>query len=140
LVERAGEEAEMLHRMTYVSLSLVEPYSADVMAIARSSLRCNREMGVTGALYYDDAQFFQVLEGEEAAVRSLYDRIRRDPRHTDVTVLSDGPAAERLFPDWAMKFLDGAWVPEGPRLFSHAALRTAPSHALSQRIASLAGQ
>jgi hypothetical protein len=127
----------MLYRMTYVSLSLVEPYSAEVMAIARCSLRRNREIGVTGALYYDDVQFFQVIEGEEAVVRGLYDIIRRDPRHADVTVLSDGPAAERLFPDWAMKFLDGAWVPDGPRLFDHAALRRTPSHALSQRIAAL---
>jgi hypothetical protein len=128
----------MLFRMTYVSLSLVEPYSAEVMAIARTALRRNRELGVTGALYYDDVQFFQVLEGEESAVRGLFERIRRDARHADVTVLSDGVVAERLFADWAMKFLDGAWVPEGPRLFSHAALRQAPSHALSQRIAALA--
>jgi hypothetical protein len=128
----------MLFRMTYVSLSLTEPYSAEVMAIARCALRRNREIGVTGALYYDDAQFFQVIEGEEAAVRALFERIRRDPRHTDVTVLSEGPAASRIFPDWAMKFLDGAWVPDGPRLFDHAALSRAPSHALSQRIAALA--
>jgi Sensors of blue-light using FAD len=128
----------MLYRMTYVSLSLVEPYSAEVMDIARCSLRRNRENGVTGALYYDDAQFFQVIEGDEAAVRALFDRIRRDARHTDVTVLSEGPVSERLFPDWAMKFLDGAWIPDGPRLFDHAALSRAPSHALSQRIAALA--
>jgi hypothetical protein len=132
------ERTFMLHRLTYVSLSLVEPYSTEIMEIAKSALRRNKAVGVTGALYFDDSQFFQVLEGEEGEVRAIFERIRRDPRHIDVTVLSDAPADSRLFPEWAMKFLDGAWVPEGPRLYDHRSLRVAPPFALSDRIARLA--
>jgi len=128
----------MLHRLSYVSRAAVDRCSADFMDLARVSLQRNNADGITGALYYDDDQFFQVLEGEEAAVRATFARIGRDPRHHSVAVLSDGPADSRLFAGWAMKFLDGAWVQDGDRLFAPEALTVAPPFELSRRIAALA--
>lgn len=128
----------MLHRLSYVSRAAIDRCSADFMDIARVSLQRNKAEGLTGALYYDDEQFFQVLEGDAAAVRATFARIRRDPRHHSIAVVSEGPADARLFEGWAMKFLDGAWVRDGRRLFAPEALSSVPPGELSRRIATLA--
>jgi hypothetical protein len=39
-------------------------------------------------------------------VRTLYAKIRRDPRHRGLLTLLQGPLAERQFPDWSMGFND----------------------------------
>jgi hypothetical protein len=50
-------------------------------------------------------QLLQVLEGEEGAVRSLYAKISRDPRHKGY-ILLQSTLQERQFPDWSMGFRD----------------------------------
>lgn len=62
----------------------------------------NKARGITGALLLGGGTFVQVLEGDEAAVRSLYDRIVRDPRHDAVSLLDTGAVPARLFSRWAM--------------------------------------
>ena len=52
-------------------------------------------------LVYDN-WFAQTLEGPEATVRALFERIRRDPRHDTVEVRGEGLVAERVFARWAM--------------------------------------
>jgi hypothetical protein len=62
----------------------------------------NAQRGLTGLLLYSETQFVQVIEGDESAVRHLYDRIRQDGRHHHVTTLSEGPEPHRWFADWQM--------------------------------------
>jgi hypothetical protein len=92
--------------LVYVS-SAVTPFSpaelADLLAI--SHLR-NAPLGITGMLLYKDGNVMQVLEGDEAAVRKLYAKIMRDPRHRGVLTLIQGPVEDRQFPDWSMGFRD----------------------------------
>ena len=57
-------------------------------------------------LLYKDGNFMQALEGEEGAVRALYERIRVDPRHGGVITLLEDHSEERQFPDWFMGFRD----------------------------------
>ena len=93
--------------LAYASLSNVSARSPEMLDIARTCLARNPGLGITGALYFDGAQFYQVIEGEETSVRDLYARIRRDPRHRAVQTLWDGPIPHRRFGTWAMKFVDG---------------------------------
>jgi hypothetical protein len=55
-------------------------------------------------LLYADASFFQILEGEESTVDSLYRRIHRDKRHAHVTLIVREPIARRAFGDWTMGY------------------------------------
>jgi hypothetical protein len=71
------------------------------------SRRNNAAVAVTGLLIVGGRRFLQVLEGPEAAVRSTYERIARDPRHFAVVVLADGPVAERSFAKWSMGYQPG---------------------------------
>lgn len=82
--------------------------NADVARILMQSRKNNPANGLVGALYFGDGCFFQCLEGPTDAVDGLYTRLHRDPRHTDLKVLSR-VAIERLtFSKWFMKFVPNA--------------------------------
>lgn len=70
-----------------------------IFVVARSR---NKEAQVSGALLITDHYFVQALEGDETAVRSLFDRISNDERHTEVTVIEEGVCAQRTFSRWSM--------------------------------------
>ncbi|MBN2430919.1 MAG: diguanylate phosphodiesterase [Acidobacteria bacterium] len=71
--------------------------------LERARLR-NTELGITGMLLYADGSFFQVLEGEENVIDGLFDRIARDQRHQDITLIIREPIARRAFADWTMGY------------------------------------
>ena len=94
-----------LYQVVYISMvSGDEPSRAELQALLAPSVRRNRALGVTGMLLYAHGGFMQLLEGEEEAVKGVFDRVRRDERHRRVTVLVQGPVAERTFADWAMAY------------------------------------
>lgn len=64
----------------------------------------NAAAGITGMLLYVEGNFFQVLEGEEAVVGPVFDRICGDTRHGRVTQIIREPIFERDFPDWTMGY------------------------------------
>lgn len=98
----------MERRIQWVSRPLIEPYSPDMLSIVRTVLPRNKSLGITGALYFTEAAFFQVLEGVPEAIGVVLSRIETDPRHSDVTVIEDVAIPHRLFGAHDMKFVDGA--------------------------------
>ena len=80
---------------------------AVVKHIVAVSRRCNPPAGIGGSLLFDGERFCQLLEGAEATVRALMDRIGRDPRHTDLLVLSAAWSQRgRLLPHWRSGYCD----------------------------------
>jgi hypothetical protein len=71
----------------------------DLFVRARSN---NEKRNITGALLLSGHWFVQVLEGDEADVRSLFTRIQEDPRHNSVELLFAGRAHDRIFAHWSM--------------------------------------
>ncbi len=98
-----------LYRLVYASKNLLTgtdvEVSAAVTQILETSQRNNRKVEVTGALMFNAGAFAQVLEGPRRAVEATFERIQRDLRHSDVTVLQCGPAEGRGFPNWSMAFV-----------------------------------
>lgn len=90
-----------MRQLLYVSSS-VAGQNADLPAILHQSRRKNAAVGITGLLYTDGTRFLQVLEGAENSVGPTFDRIRADPRHRAVVVLSDRTIEAREFGDWSM--------------------------------------
>src|SRR5271165_5639280 len=72
---------------------------AKIMDAARKR---NKEAGVTGVLLLNTEHFVQILEGDEDAVRTIFESIKRDPRHTAVTVIASGRKPKRDFEGWSM--------------------------------------
>ncbi|SDO65604.1 Sensors of blue-light using FAD [Methylobacterium phyllostachyos] len=98
-----------LYRLVYASKNLLRGPEADVSAEVRqildASQRNNQAVGVTGALMFNAGAFAQVLEGPRAGVEATFERIQRDLRHSDVTVLQCGPTESRGFANWSMAFV-----------------------------------
>ena len=105
-VETGGGSEASVFSLVYVSSATLPFSGEDLRALLATCRKNNAELGVTGMLLYKDGNFMQVLEGDEEAVRGLYDRIETDPRHNGEIVLQQGPAEERQFPDWSMGFRD----------------------------------
>ncbi|WP_249403697.1 BLUF domain-containing protein [Sphingomonas sp. CFBP 13720] len=80
----------------------------DIGPILASAKRNNGIDGITGLMLFDGHSFLQVLEGSEDSVAAAFERIRPDPRHTDVTVISDHLVPERDFAYWSMELRDPA--------------------------------
>jgi hypothetical protein len=55
-------------------------------------------------LAYSNGNFLQVIEGEEATVDTLFNKISLDPRHKRVFVIVKEPITSRSFGDWSMGF------------------------------------
>jgi hypothetical protein len=74
----------------------------ELSAIFKQSKLHNPGLGITGVLCCSGGVFIQVLEGGRNAVNQLYNKLQRDPRHTDVVLLTYEEIAERRFAGWSM--------------------------------------
>ena len=77
--------------------------NATLNAILIEARLSNPRNEITGALICRADIYLQLLEGPDMAVDATFARIARDDRHLEVKVLYRMPAAERLFPKWAMR-------------------------------------
>lgn len=73
----------------------------DILNVARTN---NASLDITGVLVRKRDIFFQILEGEESAVRSLIEKIEKDSRHYEVDIIDERNVEERSFSDWSMGF------------------------------------
>ncbi len=96
--------AEALRSVTYSSTATSEFDARELAELLASSRAANLARDLSGMLLFRGNRFLQVLEGPESLVRSLIDRIRRDPRHGDMRVLVDEEIEERRFADWTMGY------------------------------------
>ena len=73
----------------------------DILTVSRAN---NSLQGVSGVLIYCDGNILQVLEGPRENVENVYNRISRDPRHSDLIILQRRDISERNFSEWSMGF------------------------------------
>ena len=95
-----------LFQIVYVSTASADFTRPQLVQLLKESVARNTRAQITGLLLYKDGCFMQALEGEEAAVISLFSRISRDPRHHHVIPLLHEPIQQRFFPNSAMAFHD----------------------------------
>lgn len=95
-----------LAHLLYVSRATSPLGSEELGRIHESAIDRNRQRRVTGLLLYSAGNFVQLLEGDVFVVVELLERIRRDPRHTDVELVLLEPVAKRLFGRWHMGLLN----------------------------------
>ena len=100
-----------LYHIIYHSLASGDGMDpAALTSLLRQARTYNQAHRLTGLLLYaaDTQEFVQVLEGPQAEVQGLYEKIAHDPRHKHVFVLHEGPEETRMFPDWRMGFAPAA--------------------------------
>ena len=86
-----------LFRMVYLSRATRPMTRGELEDLMLGAQYRNKHRGVTGILVYDAGNFAQVLEGPQDMVDELYQKIGRDPRHTDVVILSQWAVRTRDF-------------------------------------------
>lgn len=70
--------------------------------ILQISRRNNERDALSGALVYDNSTYLQWLEGGASEIRSVFERICRDPRHSGIKILTVQELDDRWFPEWSM--------------------------------------
>jgi hypothetical protein len=95
-----------LYFIVYVSAAVTWFSPTELRALLESSRASNERAGITGMLLYKDGNFMQALEGDEAAVCALQQRIERDRRHHGMLTICSGQAEARQFAQWSMAFVD----------------------------------
>ncbi len=89
----------MFQRAIYVS-DAVGTAGGSILSIAQIlgvSDSNNRRDHLTGVLIFHRGQFMQVIEGARVDVDRLIKRLGRDPRHTNLRFLTNGPADSRQY-------------------------------------------
>ena len=98
----------MLTGIVYLSSALAPFDERALRELAEYAQQRNRELGVTGYLYFEQRQFIQYIEGPDEAVAALMQRIAEDHRHEVKVTLYDREVAARRFPDWSMRYVTNA--------------------------------
>ena len=81
------------------------PAKSVLKEIIEEATRFNKKHDITGALFFHNNVFLQVIEGDCNAVDELFEKIRIDKRHKNVQVIYDNSIQQRHFPGWRMKLL-----------------------------------
>ena len=103
----AMAQADTAFQLLYVSHLAADCDFSVVKEIVEVARRSNPALGITGALLFDGERFCQLLEGGEAEVRGLMDRIAADARHTRVRVLHAAQTSAGLvMHHWASGYCD----------------------------------
>ncbi len=104
-VSQEKEHTE-LKQIIYVSMLSNGQDETCIPEIMQQAVENNSRSGFTGLLIYINRSFLQILEGEPAALDDLYNRIRKDTRHTMPMTLGTTNITERQFADWSMGLAD----------------------------------
>jgi hypothetical protein len=106
----------MPFQLCYASQATRELNRADLLDLLTEARQFNAAHDLTGLLLFQDGHFLQVLEGEPEQVRSLFQRIKKDPRHNQVELIFEEIVSQSEYPDWSMGFqaLDGSELIEFP--------------------------
>ena len=96
------------------------PMTLDVLEdIRQASVRNNPSRNITGILLGIENRYLQYLEGDEDKVLELFEKIKADGRHYEVTQWVRGYTKKRIFSEWSM----GSWMLSNKVLNSLSALK-----------------
>lgn len=96
----------MIHQLVYLSFSSSPVTKNSIEEILKKAEVNNPKLDLTGILICNSNVFMQLLEGTKENIMKLMDKVEKDPRHDQVTIVHEGDVDERFFPDWSMAFRD----------------------------------
>lgn len=104
----------------------------------------NSLANISGLLLFNTRYFLQVLEGEENAVDALFAKIRTDPRHSQVKLMSRQSIQTRHWAQWSMALMTPSMANQAvfrkycqTDEFSPQALQAADARALMLELSAL---
>ena len=91
-------------QLVYVSDANPDLSGEEIIEILKVSQEKNHAKQISGLLLYQDSHFMQLIEGEEATVLALFEKIAEDKRHRNVVVVGRFAADKPSMPTWAMAY------------------------------------
>ena len=91
-------------QVSYVSRSKGPMPAEDLLALLHECRSKNRQREVTGMLLYGNGTFLQTIEGDEAVIDELLEKISSDERHAEIQMLNRKEIGEREYSEWSMGF------------------------------------
>jgi class 3 adenylate cyclase len=96
-----------LKRITYVSHQSKPMSSEQINALGELAAAQNARQDITGILIYSAGLFYQVIEGPEEKIDSLFEQIKEDKRHTNIFVLEiKGDYEEKRYSNWSINTIN----------------------------------
>lgn len=95
------------YKLIYISSPKVEVTESLISEILSKAIRRNNSLQISGMLTYFHGKFMQLIEGDKEAVDELFNIIRLDPTHDDITILLQKQSDQRCMPTWIMGFTMG---------------------------------
>ncbi len=92
--------------LVYRSIASPTFNQVDIKEMLEKARVNNLRDSITGCLLYYEGEFIQYLEGNQVKVLTLFDKIKVDKRHKDVTLLTYSVTDSREFKDWEMAYAD----------------------------------
>jgi hypothetical protein len=126
----------LTHHIIYISTAIHPMTDEELSIILEESRKWNYDHGITGMLLYVEGifvssgkrdiesanagRFMQILEGTEEEVKKIFNKIKEDKRHINVTPLINSTATGRYFESWQMGFraLSNADLKENSAFFN----------------------
>ena len=83
--------------LVYYSEASPNLTSEDISDILETARDFNSKNSITGCLLYHNSEFLQVLEGKKKIVLDLFTSIKKDKRHSSVTLIATDNINEKSF-------------------------------------------
>lgn len=93
-----------MYYLIYGSYAAIDFIDERLMELLEHAREKNKQLGVTGMLYYFSGQFIQLIEGEQNTIMQLASTIATDSRHKYFKVMKEGAIDKRFFKEWSMGF------------------------------------
>jgi hypothetical protein len=81
----------MLSQLVYVSNRKPNCSGEEIEKILESCKKNNAPLNITGVLLYSETKFIQLVEGDAKVIAGLYDKIKKDNRHSNPMMISYNP-------------------------------------------------
>jgi hypothetical protein len=105
--EVSSEDPNQLVELSYVSKATHDIGLSSLIHLFDVSRKWNLVHELTGALFYENGHFAQILEGRREDVLSIWGKIQKDYRHKVLHRIELEEIDQRLFPNWALRFYGG---------------------------------
>ena len=92
--------------LIYRSVAKASFKQSEIHTMLKKARIYNDQLGITGCLLYYQGEFIQYLEGHQIKVLELFDKIKKDKRHTDIELISYAERDSREFSNWEMAYED----------------------------------
>lgn len=95
-----------MYQLNYRSQARNEFQTEDLDAILSTANSKNAALNISGCLVFHNGYFVQILEGKKEDVIELFEKIKEDDRHHNVSLLGENSIEQAYFPEWNMAYYE----------------------------------